>query len=90
MGKNKYSETAKILQHFPRMSILRNLRNRALLLGCGISRATIYRRMQQLRSAIFAHVAQDAIRKAERSVFDPIHALDLQYRLDRNTGGESS
>lgn len=59
----------------------------AMLLGYGISRATATG-MQELRNAIFAHVAQDAIRKVGRSVFDHIHALDLQFHLERNTGGE--
>lgn len=59
----------------------------AMLLGYGISRATATG-MQELRNAIFAHVAQDAIRKVGRSVFDHIHTLDLQFHLERNTGGE--
>jgi hypothetical protein len=59
----------------------------AMLLGYGISRATATG-MQELRNAIFAHVAQDAIRKVGRSVFDHIHTLDLQFHLERNTGGK--
>ena len=57
----------------------------AMLLGYGISRATASG-MQELRNAVFAHVAQDAIRKVGRNVFDHIHQLDMQFHLSRNTG----
>ena len=57
----------------------------SLLLGYGISRATASG-MQELRNATFAHVAQDAIRRVGRSVFDHVHSLDLQFHLARNTG----
>ena len=42
--------------------------------------------MQELRNAVFAHVAQDAIRRVGRSVFDHVHNLDMQFHLTRNTG----
>ena len=35
-------------------------------------------------------VAQDAIRKVGRSVFEHIHSLDMQFHLARNTGCKSS
>jgi len=57
----------------------------SLLLGYGISRATASG-MQELRNATFAHVAQDAIRRVGRSVFDHVHSLDMQFHLTRNTG----
>lgn len=57
----------------------------ACLLGYGISRAATIG-LQEYRNAIFAHVAQDAIRKVGRSVFDHVHKLDLQFHLSRNTG----
>lgn len=60
----------------------------ALVLGYGLSRATASG-MQELRNAVFAHVAQDAIRRVGRSVFDHIHSLDLNYHLSRNTGSLS-
>lgn len=57
----------------------------ALLLGYGISRAAASG-LQEWRNAVFAHVAQDAIRNVGRSVFDHIHRLDMQFHLSRNTG----
>jgi len=38
------------------------------------------------RNAVFAHVAQDAIRRVGRNVFDHVHKLDMQFHLNRNTG----
>ncbi|KAI2512898.1 hypothetical protein MHU86_1444 [Fragilaria crotonensis] len=57
----------------------------ALVLGYGISRITMSG-MNEYRNAVFAHVAQDAIRKVGRKVFDHVHQLDMQYHLSRNTG----
>ncbi len=57
----------------------------ALVLGYGISRATASG-MQELRNAVFAHVAQDAIRRVGRSVFEHVHKLDMTFHLSRNTG----
>lgn len=57
----------------------------ALVLGYGISRATASG-MQELRNAVFAHVAQDAIRRVGRSVFRHVHQLDMTFHLSRNTG----
>lgn len=37
-------------------------------------------------NAVFAHVAQDAIRRVGRNVFDHVHKLDMQFHLNRNTG----
>uniref|UniRef100_A0A7S4IZ59 ABC transporter n=1 Tax=Odontella aurita TaxID=265563 RepID=A0A7S4IZ59_9STRA len=57
----------------------------ALCLGYGLSRASASG-MQELRNATFAHVAQDAIRRVGRSVFDHVHSLDMNFHLTRNTG----
>ena len=57
----------------------------ALLLGYGISRATAAG-MQELRNAVFAHVAQDAIRNVGTDVFRHLHGLDLPFHLERSTG----
>eukprot|EP00557_Chaetoceros_sp_GSL56_P011521 CAMPEP_0176486768 /NCGR_PEP_ID=MMETSP0200_2-20121128/5749_1 /TAXON_ID=947934 /ORGANISM="Chaetoceros sp., Strain GSL56" /LENGTH=701 /DNA_ID=CAMNT_0017883501 /DNA_START=184 /DNA_END=2289 /DNA_ORIENTATION=+ len=57
----------------------------ALVMGYGISRASASG-MQELRNAVFAHVAQDAIQRVGRSVFQHVHQLDMSYHLSRNTG----
>jgi ABC-type transport system involved in Fe-S cluster assembly fused permease/ATPase subunit len=56
-----------------------------LVLGYGVSRATASG-LQEWRNAVFAHVAQDAIRRVGRNVFDHVHKLDMQFHLTRNTG----
>ena len=58
----------------------------AWVVGYGVSRATASG-MQELRNAVFAHVAQDAIRRVGRSVFDDVHQLDMNFHLNhKNTG----
>lgn len=57
----------------------------AMVLGYGISRATASG-LNEYRNAVFANVAQDAIRKVGRKVFDHVHKLDMQFHLSRNTG----
>mmetsp|Transcript_38354 Transcript_38354/g.82630 ORF Transcript_38354/g.82630 Transcript_38354/m.82630 type:complete len:465 (+) Transcript_38354:45-1439(+) len=59
-----------------------------LLLSYGICRSasSLFR---ESTNAIFAHVAQSAIRRFGRSTFDHVHSLDLQYHLNRNTGALS-
>ncbi|GAX11581.1 ATP-binding cassette, subfamily B (MDR/TAP), member 7 [Fistulifera solaris] len=58
----------------------------SLLLGYGMSRAAAVG-FQEFRNAVFAVVAQDAIRHTGRTVFDHVHQqLDLQFHLSRNTG----
>ncbi|KAI9773476.1 MAG: Iron-sulfur clusters transporter atm1, mitochondrial [Geoglossum simile] len=42
---------------------------------------------QELRNAIFASVAQKAIRRVARNVFDHLLKLDLNFHLSRQTGG---
>ena len=56
-----------------------------LLLSYGTAR-TLSSLFQESRNAVFATVAQSAIRSVGRSTFDHVHSLDLQYHLDRNTG----
>jgi ATP-binding cassette subfamily B protein len=43
----------------------------------------------ELRDAVFAKVAQRAIRTVALQVFRHLHALSLRYHLDRQTGGLS-
>ena len=57
----------------------------SLIVGYGLSRAAASA-LQEWRNAVFAHVAQDAIRHVGTSVFRHIHTLDLQFHLSRNTG----
>ncbi|MEM9270302.1 MAG: ABC transporter transmembrane domain-containing protein, partial [Pseudomonadota bacterium] len=43
----------------------------------------------ELRDAIFVHVAQGALRQLARKTFEHIHALSLRYHITRKTGGLS-
>jgi ATP-binding cassette, subfamily B (MDR/TAP), member 7 len=43
----------------------------------------------ELRSAVFAKVAQHSIRKIATNVFLHLHKLDLSFHLNRQTGGLS-
>jgi ABC-type transport system involved in Fe-S cluster assembly fused permease/ATPase subunit len=56
-----------------------------LLLSYGTSR-TLSSLFQESRNAVFAHIAQSAIRSVGRTTFDHVHSLDMQYHLNRNTG----
>ncbi len=59
-----------------------------LVVGYGIMRlATVG--FNQLRDALFARVAQRALRVLARETFEHIHALSLRYHLQRKTGGLS-
>ncbi|KEZ43114.1 Iron-sulfur clusters transporter ATM1, mitochondrial [Scedosporium apiospermum] len=42
---------------------------------------------QELRNAVFASVAQKAIRRVARNVFDHLLRLDLSFHLSKQTGG---
>jgi ABC transporter ATM len=42
---------------------------------------------QELRNAVFANVAQKAIRRVALNVFSHLHRLDLGFHLSRQTGG---
>ena len=60
----------------------------ALTVAYGMSRLMMAG-FQQLRDAVFAPVAQRALRKLAHETFDHIHALSLRYHVGRRTGGLS-
>lgn len=41
----------------------------------------------EMRNAVFANVAQRAVRKVARDTFDHLLSLDLKFHLERQTGG---
>jgi hypothetical protein len=45
---------------------------------------------KQLRDAVFARVAQRALRQLALETFQHIHALSLRYHITRKTGGLSA
>ena len=57
----------------------------SLLLGYGLARSSAMG-FQELRNAVFATVAQPAVRRVARGVFQHIHNLDLKFHLERQTG----
>lgn len=60
----------------------------ALLVGYGLTRlASVV--FQELREALFARVAQNAIRTVALETFRHLHNLSLRFHLDRQTGGLS-
>lgn len=58
----------------------------SMILAYGAARigATVF---QELRNAVFASVAQKAIRGVARNVFDHLLRLDLNFHLSKQTGG---
>ncbi|KAF7594353.1 Iron-sulfur clusters transporter atm1, mitochondrial [Aspergillus hancockii] len=58
----------------------------SMIIAYGVTRigATLF---QELRNAVFASVAQKAIRKVARNVFEHLLRLDLNFHLSRQTGG---
>ncbi|KIV96363.1 iron-sulfur clusters transporter atm1, mitochondrial [Exophiala mesophila] len=58
----------------------------SMIVAYGITRisATVF---QELRNAVFASVAQKAIRNVARNVFQHLLKLDLNFHLSRQTGG---
>lgn len=60
----------------------------ALLVGYGLTRllAVVF---QEIREALFARVAQTAIRTVALQTFRHLHALSLRFHLERQTGGLS-
>lgn len=58
----------------------------SMIVAYGVTRisATIF---QELRNAVFASVAQSAIRKVACNVFQHLLKLDLNFHLSRQTGG---
>ncbi|MFQ5763874.1 MAG: ABCB family ABC transporter ATP-binding protein/permease [Rhodospirillales bacterium] len=60
----------------------------ALLVGYGLARV-LAQAFGELRDAVFARVAQRAIRLAGLATFRHLHALSLRFHMDRKTGGVS-
>eukprot|EP00730_Choanoeca_flexa_P006470 TRINITY_DN12157_c0_g2_i3.p1 TRINITY_DN12157_c0_g2~~TRINITY_DN12157_c0_g2_i3.p1 ORF type:complete len:701 (+),score=172.71 TRINITY_DN12157_c0_g2_i3:1263-3365(+) len=60
----------------------------AMLVGYGIARAGASM-FNELRSAVFAKVAQASIRDVAKKTFLQLHGLDLSYHLSRQTGALS-
>ncbi|KAG1662890.1 ATP-binding cassette sub-family B member 7, mitochondrial [Nymphon striatum] len=60
----------------------------ALILGYGIARlgGSFF---NELRSAVFAKVAQNSIRRVAKNVFIHLHNLDMNFHLSRQTGALS-
>ena len=58
----------------------------ALLLAYGAARI-LARAFAELRDAVFAKVAQHAIRRVALRTFRHLHALSLRFHLERQTGG---
>ncbi|KAK6357261.1 Iron-sulfur clusters transporter atm1, mitochondrial [Orbilia javanica] len=58
----------------------------SIILAYGLARigATVF---QEIRNAVFATVAQTAIRRVARDVFNHLLRLDLNFHLTRQTGG---
>lgn len=60
----------------------------ALLIAYGVARV-LAQAFGELRDAIFAKVAQRAIRQIAHKTFNHLHKLSLRFHLDRKTGGVS-
>ncbi|MEX2614682.1 MAG: ABC transporter ATP-binding protein/permease [Alphaproteobacteria bacterium] len=60
----------------------------ALLLAYGLARLGSVA-FAELREAVFARVAQRAVRRAALRTFEHLHALSLRFHLERQTGGLS-
>ncbi|KAG9125318.1 Iron-sulfur clusters transporter atm1, mitochondrial [Ceratobasidium sp. 392] len=58
----------------------------SVIAGYGLARisATVF---SEMRNAVFANVAQRAIRRVARETFDHLLHLDLKFHLTRQTGG---
>src|SRR6266536_617849 len=59
-----------------------------LLLAYGLARV-MTQSFSELRDAVFARVAQRAIRKVALDTFRHLHNLSMRFHLDRQTGGLS-
>ncbi|KIO26315.1 hypothetical protein M407DRAFT_24402 [Tulasnella calospora MUT 4182] len=57
-----------------------------VIVGYGVTRVcgTLF---SELRNAVFANVAQKAVRKVARDTFDHLLSLPLKFHLERQTGG---
>lgn len=75
-----------IVEHFENASEALILVPVALLAAYGLLRfATVF--MSELRDAVFARVAERAMRRISLKVFEHLHRLDLGFHLSRRTGG---
>jgi ATP-binding cassette, subfamily B, heavy metal transporter len=59
-----------------------------IIVGYGLARV-MAQALGELRDAVFAKVAQHAIRSVALKTFNHLHSLALRYHLDRQTGGLS-
>ena len=59
-----------------------------LLVAYGLARV-VGQTFGELRDAVFAKVAQRAIRQAGLKAFQHLHRLSLRFHMDRKTGGVS-
>jgi len=59
-----------------------------LTIAYGVARL-VMNGFQQLRDAVFARVAQRALRQLALETFEHIHALSMRYHITRKTGGLS-
>ncbi|HEY2892275.1 MAG TPA: ABC transporter ATP-binding protein/permease, partial [Dongiaceae bacterium] len=59
-----------------------------LLLAYGLARV-LTQSFSELRDAVFARVAQRAIRRVALDTFRHLHSLSMRFHLDRQTGGLS-
>jgi ATP-binding cassette subfamily B protein len=73
------------LAHKPDLAITLPL---GLLLAYGLARV-LTQSFSELRDAVFARVAQRAIRKVALDTFRHLHRLSMRFHLDRQTGGLS-
>jgi len=60
----------------------------AAIIGYGAARTGSYL-FSEMRNAVFAAVAQKAIRASAGNLFSHLHSLDLHFHLSRETGGLS-
>ena len=75
-----------IVEHFENATDALVLVPVALLVGYGLLRfATVF--FSELRDAVFARVAERAMRRISLKVFEHLHRLDLGFHLSRRTGG---
>lgn len=75
-----------IVEHFENATDALVLVPVALLIGYGLLRfATVF--FSELRDAVFARVAERAMRRISLKVFEHLHKLDLGFHLSRRTGG---
>jgi len=75
-----------IVEHFENVTDALVLVPIALLAAYGLLRfATVF--FSELRDAVFARVAERAMRRISLKVFEHLHRLDLGFHLSRRTGG---